>query len=131
MSELPYCQADRALLKEVFLALLSNAIKFIRSAAGARIEVGGRREERDGVPMAVNFVKDNGIGFDMKFERRIFGLFERLNFTEDFSGTGCGLALAARIAKRHGGSMWGESILGEGATFFLALPDPDVEGTQP
>ena len=75
------------------MALLSDAITFSRSAAGARIEGGRRREERDGVPMAVSFAKDNGIGFDMKFERRIFGLFERLN--------------------------------------FLALPDPEVEGTQP
>ncbi len=109
---LPACQAEPALLKELFLLLLSNAIKFSR----------GREEEADGQRRAVYWVRDNGIGFDMKFERRIFGLFQRLNWTEDYSGTGCGLALAHRIAQRHGGRVWAESELGKGATFYIELP---------
>lgn len=118
LSDLPDCQADPALLKQVFSNLISNALKFTRRRKVAAIEIGCREE--DGEP--VFFVKDNGVGFDMQYSHKLFGVFQRLHRAEDYGGTGVGLAIAQRIIQRHGGRMWAEGKVGEGATFFFTLP---------
>ncbi len=121
VGDLPPCTADPQSLAEVFNKLLSNAIKFTPPEALGHIEVGGRREEQKGAWRTVYWVRDNGIGFDMRFVHKIFALFQRLNWEEE--GTGCGLALVQRIIERHGGEVWAESEPGHGAIFYFALPE--------
>ncbi|MFH0802388.1 MAG: ATP-binding protein [bacterium] len=115
---LPSCQADPALLLRVVSNLVSNALKFTQRRKVAAIEIGCREE--DGEP--VFFVKDNGVGFDMQYSHKLFGVFQRLHRAEDYGGTGVGLAIAQRIILRHGGRMWAEGKEGEGATFFFTIP---------
>jgi signal transduction histidine kinase len=120
IGELPVVDADRVLLKRVFVNLISNAIKFSRGARPrARVEVGsfGQSETQ------VLFVRDNGVGFDMGESGRLFQAFERLHGSGDYEGTGVGLALVARIVDRHGGRVWAESEPGKGATFYFTLSD--------
>lgn len=121
VGELPNAIADRALLKQVFSNLLSNAFKFTRKRHLARVEVGSHEEEGE----RVYFVRDNGAGFEMKYAQRLFGVFQRLHKQEEFEGTGVGLSLSHRIVQRHGGRMWAEAMLEKGATFFFTLsPGP-------
>lgn len=120
VGELPDCVADGSLLQQVFMNLLANALKFTGTRPHARIEVGARQ---DGAEL-VYFVKDNGVGFDMKYAERLFGVFQRLHSQTDFQGTGIGLSIVQRIIRRHGGRVWAESKLQEGATFFFSLPAP-------
>jgi len=115
---LPTVRADPTLLRQVFAALLGNAIKFTRSRDPAEIEIGAR-EERG---RWVIFVRDNGVGFDQKFVSRLFGIFQRLHSEREFEGTGSGLALVRKIISRHGGETWAEGRLNEGATFYFSLP---------
>ena len=114
---LPSCQADPILLRQAFLNLLSNALKFTRQREVARIEVG--YQISDG--KCAYYVRDNGVGFDMRYVHKLFGVFERLHREEDFEGTGIGLALTQRIIQRHGGHIWAEAVVGEGATFYFTL----------
>ena len=121
---LPFVECDPGLLKQVFANLLSNAVKFTRPRAQGVIEVGAER--RDG--RSTLFVRDNGVGFSMKYAEKLFGVFQRLHRQEDFEGTGIGLATVQRIVRKHGGRVWAEADLDKGATFYFTLGlQPEVE----
>lgn len=121
ISPLPFADCDGALLKQVFQNLLSNALKFTRPRNQAVIEVGCKEE--DGVP--VIFIRDNGVGFNMKYASKLFGVFQRMHRAEDFEGTGVGLATVQRIVQKHGGRVWAEAELDKGATFYFTLAPLD------
>jgi PAS domain S-box-containing protein len=123
VAELPCCQADPALLKQVWLNLLANAFKYTGNRESAVIEVGCRRDGGRNV----FFVKDNGVGFDMRYAHKLFGVFQRLHRAEDYEGTGVGLAIVQRIVERHGGQVWADAKVDEGATFSFTL-DPEGQG---
>jgi light-regulated signal transduction histidine kinase (bacteriophytochrome) len=114
---LPPCEADPTLLTRVYAELIDNAMKFTAKADGARVEIGSRVEGG----RAVYVVADNGVGFDMAYASKLFGVFQRLHRAEDFDGTGVGLAIAQRIVHRHGGEMWAEAAPDRGAAFFFTL----------
>jgi light-regulated signal transduction histidine kinase (bacteriophytochrome) len=115
---LPFAECDSGLLRQVFANLLSNAVKYTRPRARALIEVG----ETESQGKRAIFVRDNGVGFSMKYADKLFGVFQRLHRQEDFEGTGVGLAAVARIIQRHGGSIWAEAELDRGACFYFTLP---------
>jgi PAS domain S-box-containing protein len=115
--ELPPCQGEPALLKQVWINLISNAVKYSRRKDPAVIEIGFRNE--GGEP--VYFVKDNGAGFDMRYASALFGVFQRLHRAEEYEGTGVGLAIVQRIVQRHGGRIWAEAQVDVGATFSFTL----------
>jgi len=117
IGDLAECEADASLLRQVWLNLLSNALKYTRKCDPAVITIGSRREGE----MDVFFVQDNGAGFDMKYADKLFGVFQRLHLTDDYEGTGVGLALVQRIVQRHGGRVWAEAKLNLGATFHFTL----------
>jgi signal transduction histidine kinase len=121
---LPSCSADPALLKQVFLNLLSNAMKYTRCRETARIEVGasGAADSDD----VTYYVADNGDGFDMRYVGKLFGVFQRLHRAEEYEGTGVGLALVQRIVRQHGGRAWAEAEVGKGATFSFTLRSGQV-----
>ena len=116
---LPLCYGDRAMLKIVFMNLISNAIKFTRTRTRAEIEIGC--SQQDGTPVEL-FVRDNGAGFDMRHVNKLFGVFQRLHLAEEFEGTGIGLATVQRIVHRHGGTCWAEGVRDQGATFHFTFP---------
>ncbi|MFN2426231.1 MAG: PAS domain S-box protein [Candidatus Binatia bacterium] len=118
VGHLPSCRADRASLKQVFINLLANAVKFSRHTDKAHIEIGSSIESSGATSY---FVKDNGVGFDMSNTRRLFGLFQRLHAPTDFEGTGLGLASVARIVAAHGGRVWAEAEPGKGARFSFII----------
>ena len=113
----PPGQADPALLKQVMVNLLSNAMKFTRNCEAARIEIGYHEENNE----TVYFVKDNGAGFDMRYANKLFGVFQRLHRADEFEGTGVGLAIVQRIIHRHEGRVWAEAEVNQGATFYFTL----------
>jgi signal transduction histidine kinase len=115
---LPQVMGDPGLLRQVFVNLIDNAVKYTRMRAPARIAIGSTPSE-DG--FAVLFVRDNGAGFDMAYSQKLFGVFSRLHRAEEFEGTGIGLATAQRIVARHGGRIWAESAVDQGATFYVTL----------
>jgi light-regulated signal transduction histidine kinase (bacteriophytochrome) len=121
---LPRVTGDPAMLRVVFDNLLSNALKYTRPRQQATIEIGGRTGDGG---EAVIYVRDNGVGFDMRYHDKLFGVFQRLHRSDEFEGTGIGLATVRRIVSRHGGRTWAEGRPGDGATFYIALPTLETD----
>ena len=123
IGELPRVEGDPALLRVVLQNLLGNAVKYSRTRPLARIDVSA---ERDSEGRVVVRVRDNGVGFEMRYAQKLFGVFQRLHREDEFEGTGIGLAIAQRIVHRHGGKIWYEAELDRGATFFFTLSAADA-----
>jgi light-regulated signal transduction histidine kinase (bacteriophytochrome) len=121
IEHIPQARGDRAMMRQVFVNLLSNAIKFSRNNAIPKIHVGASVKDNE----TIYYVKDNGAGFDMQFADKLFGVFQRLHSADEFEGTGIGLAIVKRIITRHGGRVWAEGKVGDGATIYFALPGKD------
>jgi len=121
--QLPAARGDRSMITQVLENLVANAVKFSRKVEQPRVELGSVAGERENV----YFVKDNGIGFDMKYVDAIFGVFQRLHSSDDFEGTGVGLAIVEQIITKHGGKVWAEGSPGEGATFYFSLPKSEAQ----
>jgi len=137
VESLPSCEVDAALLRQVFVNLLSNSVKFTRTREQARVEIGTltseeRKRLSGGQPVGcppeildsdipIFYVRDNGIGFDMRYVDKLFGVFQRLHRADEFEGTGIGLAIVQRVIHRHGGRVWAEAKPNEGATFYFTL----------
>ncbi|HBL22933.1 MAG TPA: hypothetical protein DDZ40_02325 [Deltaproteobacteria bacterium] len=111
-------KCDRAMIRQVFANLIGNAIKYGRKRHTVVIEIGGERSGMDNI----YYVKDNGIGFAMEDAKRIFEVFERLHCSDEFEGTGIGLSIVKRVVERHGGRVWAQSGVEEGATFYFSIP---------
>jgi len=128
IGDLPSCEADPSLLKQVYVNLISNAIKYTQKREVAKIEI-GCRNGTDGSHGREYFVKDNGVGFDMKYADKLFGVFQRLHRAEEFEGTGVGLAIVQRIINRHGGRIWADAeLFMEGLGAALIQKPYNVEG---
>ncbi len=115
--DLPMAEGDEALIKQVWVNLISNAIKYSKNKTRIIIEIGSYSKEDKNV----YYVKDNGVGFDMQYYNKLFGVFQRLHSQEEFEGTGVGLAIVQRIIQKHNGEVWAESKLDEGATFYFSI----------
>lgn len=125
--QLPDIVADRSMLRQVLVNLISNAVKFSHKTGSPQIEIGcSQANETE----TVYYVKDNGAGFDMRYADKLFGLFQRLHSPEEFDGTGVGLANVRRVINRHGGRVWGEGKINDGAVFYFALPNSQIGGNQ-
>jgi PAS domain S-box-containing protein len=124
IGDLPISLADPAMLQQVYVNLLANALKFTRTRSPAVVEVGTTTA---GDHRAF-FVKDNGVGFDMRYADKLFGVFQRMHRAEDYEGTGVGLAIVQRVIHRHGGRVWADAEPDQGATFFFTLGDDHADG---
>ncbi len=128
VSQLSNAHADSAMIRQVFMNLISNAVKFTAPQKKAVIEVGSKEGDKE----TVYYVKDNGVGFDIRYVGKLFGVFQRLHGVEEFEGTGVGLAIVKRIIHRHGGRVWAEGKPNEGAVFYFTLPkSQNTQGSQP
>ncbi len=122
IAELPVCAADASVIRQVWCNLIGNALKYSAKQPEPLVRISGAVEEREAAREAVYRVQDNGAGFDMNYAHKLFGVFQRLHTTEEFAGTGVGLAIVHRIVTRHGGRVWAQGAPGEGACFQFALP---------
>lgn len=118
IGELPHAYADPSMMRRVFTNLISNALKFAGPGVPAQVEVAGSVQANE----VIYFVRDQGVGFDMRYAQKLFGVFERLHSSEEFDGHGVGLAIVSRLVRRHGGRIWAQSVVGKGATFYFSLP---------
>jgi light-regulated signal transduction histidine kinase (bacteriophytochrome) len=118
ITDIPSCRGDQGLIKQVLVNILSNAVKFTRGRSEALIEAGAYKKNGE----IVYYVRDNGVGFDMQYHDKMFGVFQRLHSANEFEGTGVGLAIVQRIIQRHGGRIWAEGEIERGACFFFTLP---------
>jgi light-regulated signal transduction histidine kinase (bacteriophytochrome) len=120
VTDLPAARGDRALLRQVWTNLISNAVKYSSKNSAPQLQVWATRDAARGV---VYHIRDNGVGFDMKQAGKLFGVFQTLHRRPEFPGAGVGLAMARRIVQRHGGAIWADALLGAGATFSFSLPE--------
>lgn len=119
VSNLPHANADESLIEQVWINLISNAAKYSSQKEAPKVEISANITPDE----IIYVVKDNGVGFDMRYADKLFGVFQRLHKVTEFEGTGIGLALAHRIILRHRGRIWANAIPGEGATFYFSLPN--------
>lgn len=119
IGDLPEIEGDAALLRQVWTNLISNALKYTSKRDPTCIEIGSTIEDHH----TTYYVKDNGVGFDMKYIDKLFGVFQRLHSSEEFEGTGIGLASVRRIIQRHGGQTWAEGFPGAGAVIYFSIPN--------
>ena len=115
---LPSANGDQSLIKQVWINLISNAVKYSKYKAKTKIEIGAYKKDN----LVVYYVKDEGAGFDMQYYDKLFGVFQRLHSQEEFEGTGIGLAIVQKVVHRHNGKVWAESALNEGTCFYFSLP---------
>jgi PAS domain S-box-containing protein len=125
IADLPMVTGDRAMLRIVLGDLISNALKFTRPRQQVEIEIGWKPGDKG---ETVVFIRDNGVGFDMDYTDKLFGVFQRLHHTDEFEGIGIGLANVRRIISRHGGRTWAEGQVNQGAAFYFSLPQPNQQG---
>lgn len=118
VNPLPNLKADREMMKQVISNLLGNALKFSAEKEKAKIEVGAKKGKKE----TTYYIKDNGVGFEMEYADKLFGIFQRLHSDDEFEGTGVGLAIVQRIIHRHNGTVWAEAELNKGATFYFSIP---------
>src|SRR5690606_6841044 len=118
VAELPIVSADLMMLRMAVRDLVSNAVKYTRDQDVAEIEIGSLQQDSE----VIFWVKDNGVGFDMQYANKLFGVFQRLHRWEDYEGTGIGLANVRRVIERHGGRTWAQAEVNQGAAFFFSLP---------
>jgi len=119
IEEMPQFQGDPALFKQVYVNLLANALKFTRKREPGRIAIGCQNIDGEDV----YFVKDNGVGFDMRYANKLFGVFQRLHDAKEYEGTGVGLAIVQRVITRHGGRLWADAEIEKGASFYFTVGD--------
>jgi len=118
VNEMPKASCDPKAIKQIWSNLITNSLKYSSQSEIKRIEIGSYEKEE----YHVFYIKDQGVGFDQQYERKLFGVFQRLHNLQDFSGNGVGLAIVERLVKKHGGQIWGEGEVGKGATFYFSLP---------
>jgi light-regulated signal transduction histidine kinase (bacteriophytochrome) len=124
VKELPQASADQNMIRQVWHNLISNALKYSGKAENPAVEIGSFLQDNN----VCYYVKDNGVGFNMQYVDKLFGVFQRLHTNEEFEGTGVGLALTKRIIDRHDGLVWAEGVLNHGATFYFSLPQITSNG---